>query len=120
MAVLVTGYWNIHGHRSKIVGDKLSDPEFLDQLKGIDIVGIGELHAGGEVGIPGFVSIKQKIRKKKFRGPKLAGGIGVFVREDVRSLVELLDNSNEDSIWIKIKKEKCGGKDDIYISERTM
>jgi hypothetical protein len=115
MTVLGTGYWNIHGHMSKVVGDKLCDPEFLDTLKGTDVLGMGELHAEGEVSIPGFVSVKQKIRKKKFSGPKIAGGIAVFVREEVKDLVQVLENSNEDSIWIKIKKDKFGGKNDIYI-----
>ena len=65
MTVLVTCYWNLHGHKSKCVGDKLCDPEFLSILCGTDIIGIGELHAEGEVSIPGFVNIKEKIRKKK-------------------------------------------------------
>ena len=71
---LTCGFWNIHGHKSQCVGDKLSDPEFLDILSGTDIVGLGELHAEGEVNIPGFINKKQKIREKKFKGPKIAGG----------------------------------------------
>ena len=113
--MLVTSFWNIHGHRSRYIGDKLSDPEFLNVLKGTDILGLGELHAEGTVNIPGFINIKQKNRKKEFKGPKIAGGIAVFVREEVKDLVQVLENENEDSIWIKIKKEKFGGKNDIHI-----
>ena len=115
MTVLVTGFWNIHGHWSKVIGDKLNDPELLETLKGIDILGMGELHADKKVSISGFVNVKQKIRKKIFSGPKIAGGIAVFVRQEVEHLVQVLENSNEDSIWIKLKKEKFGGKNDIYI-----
>ena len=39
----------------------------------------------------------------------------MFVREEVNHLVKLVENKNEDSIWIKIKKEKFNGKDDIFI-----
>ena len=37
------------------------------------------------------------------------------MRQEVEHLVQVLENSNEDSIWIKLKKEKFGGKNDIYI-----
>ena len=60
MTSLNISYWNLHGHKSQYVGDKLSDSEFLDLLVGIDIIGLGELHAAGEVSIPGFVNKKQK------------------------------------------------------------
>ena len=115
MASLSCGYWNIHGHSSQLVGDKLSDPEFLHMLKNVDIVGLGELHAGTEVSIPGFVSKKQKIRGKKFRGPKVAGGIGVFFHTEIEHLVDLVENKSENSIWVKIGKEKINEKEDIFI-----
>ena len=106
MSVLEVAYWNIHGHKSDCVGNKLCDPEFLDLVKGMDILGIGELHSDDIVSIPGFVNVKQKIRTKKFKGPKIAGGIAVFVKEEIIHLVQVLENKNEDSIWVKIKKEK--------------
>ena len=79
MSSLDISFWNIHGHRSQNIGDKLNDPEFLDLLEGRDIVGIGELHAKEEVSIPGFVNKKQKIRAKNFNGPKVAGGIACLL-----------------------------------------
>ena len=91
------------------------DSEFLALLQGRDIVGMGELHAEAEVSIPGFINKKQKIREKKFKGPKIAGGIAVFVREEMNHLVQVVENKNEDSIWIKIKKENFDGKNDLYI-----
>ena len=115
MAFLSFGFWNIHGHKSQSVGDKLNDPEFLDILSSRNIVGLGELHAEEEVSIQGFINKKQKIREKKCKGPKVAGGIDVFVREEIDHLVQVVDNNNEDSIWIKIKKEVSKEKEDIYL-----
>ena len=115
MVSLSCGFWNIHGHKSKSVGNKLCDPEFLDQLSGRDIVGIGEIHSEGVISIPGFINKKQKIREKKFKGPKIAGGLGVFVREDIDHLVQVVPNENEDSIWIKFKKELHGEMEEIYL-----
>ena len=114
MSSLDISFWNIHGHRSQNIGNKLNDPEFLDLLEGRDIVGIGELHAEGEVSIPGFVNVKQKIRTKKFKGPKIPGGIAVFVREEIYHLVKVVENKNEESIWIKISNEKSDGEN-VYL-----
>ena len=36
-------YWNIHGWNSKIVGNKLVDPEFLQKVSKFDIVTLSEL-----------------------------------------------------------------------------
>ena len=108
-------YWNIHGWSSKIMGNKLIDPEFLENVSKFDIVALSELHSEEELSLPGFISIKQKIRKKVHMGPKIAGGIGVFVKEKYVGIIVLLPNKNPDSIWIKIKKESCNEPDDLYI-----
>ena len=80
MNSLTCTFWNIHGHKSQYVGNKLCDPDFVEILSSSDIVGLGELHAEEKVSIQGFINKKQKIRVKKSKGPKIAGGIGVFVR----------------------------------------
>ena len=112
---IVCSYWNIQGYKSKIVGNKLEDPEFLNIISGSDILGIAELHANIEVSIPGFKCMKQKIRGKKFKGPKIAGGIGFFVRNEISHYVQVVPNSNIDSIWIKLQKKFLGETDDIFI-----
>ena len=111
---LICSYWNIEGHHSKIVGNKLNDPEFLKMISGSDIVGLGEIHADKEVSIPGFKSVKQKIREKKFKGPKISGGIGLFVKREISHIVQAVPNKNNDSIWIKLKK-KFLQENNVYI-----
>ena len=108
-------YWNIHGSNSKIIGNKLTDVEFLEKISGNHIVGLAELHVDKEVYLPGYKLLKQKIRKKFHKGPKIGGGLAIFVKEKFEHLVQVIPNKNEDSIWIKIKKEFCGETEDIYI-----
>ena len=67
-------YWNIHGWNSKTIGNKLIDPEFLQTISKSDIVGLSEIHSDIEVSLPGFMSLKQKIREKRHKGPKISGG----------------------------------------------
>ena len=37
-------YWNINGHISKNIGDKLKDSQFLELVSESDILGLAELH----------------------------------------------------------------------------
>ena len=102
---LICGYWNINGHSSKYLGAKLLDKEFIDVVSKCDIIGLGEIQSERDVDIPGFKRIKQKIREKNSIGPKIAGGLGVFVREKFENLVELVPNSCDDLIWIRVKNK---------------
>ena len=72
-----------------------------------------ELHAENEPSIPGFSLVKQKIRKKSHKGPEIAGGLAVFVKNKFSHLVKCIPNNNNDSIWIKIKKGKIKETGDI-------
>lgn len=114
-SIVKIGFWNIHCHRSKILGDKLVDNEFLNVISDCDIIGLGEIQSHDEVSLPGFVSKKQKIRKKNSKGPRIAGGVGVFVKEGIDHLVDVMPNDIEDSIWVKIKGELNGSKEDMYL-----
>ena len=108
-------YWNIHGWTSKEIGSKLTDLEFLDKISKCDIVALSELHCDKEVSLPGFISVKQKIRKKLHKGPKISGGIGIFVKEEYKHLIQVVATENQNSIWVKIKKEFCGENEDIFL-----
>ena len=72
---LLCSHWNIEGHKSAIVGNKLEVHEFLKVVSKSDIVGLTELHAEEEVFIPG---IKFKKREKNSKGYKVGGGIVFF------------------------------------------
>ena len=49
------------------------------------------------------------------KGSKIAGGIGLFVRQEISHIVQVVPNKNKDSIWIKIKKEFLQESHDVYI-----
>ena len=76
-------FWNVHGQVTKEIGNKFLDVEFLNICKEFDILGIAELHTESKPNIKGFKLIKDKIRKKTHSGPKLSGGIAVFVKKEV-------------------------------------
>ena len=75
--------WNIHGYKSKIIGNKLNDTEFLREIKNDDIVALIETHIHREVedelSIPGFRRLNHKNRSLDKNSFKSSGGIAVFV-----------------------------------------
>lgn len=76
-------YWNIHGIYSRVIGEKNKDPDLLNILSQFDIVCISELHTDKNISIPGFMPKKQKFRTKKHKGPKIGGGIAVYVKQNI-------------------------------------
>ena len=94
-------HWNIHGVKSKTIGDKLIDDDFLNKIRDSDIIGLTELHTKEVVSIPGYKLLKQKFREKYHKGPKISGGLAVFVKNYLQNAVQHIPN--EDSIWIKVK-----------------
>ena len=80
MAVITCGYWNINGHRSSFLGDKLLDKELLETISDCDIIGLGEIQSEGEIDLVGYTRLKQNIREKTFKGPKIAGGLEFMLK----------------------------------------
>ncbi len=103
MSNLKCMYWNIHCISSTSIGKKYENPEFLNTISKYDIVCLSELHTHDLISIPGFVLKKQKIRKEKHKGPKISGGIAVFIKLDLANSFTIIPNHNIDSIWLKKK-----------------
>jgi hypothetical protein len=112
-------FWNIHGFKSRITGNKLIDPDFLSEVQKSDIIGLGETHVHDEIvdslNIPGFVLVKYKNRKKQLKANKTSGGIAIFVKENLQMKVQPVCTENQDIVWLKINKENAKLANDIYI-----
>ena len=65
--------------------------------------------------IPGFQLLRSKHREKNLKSGTAAGGIAVFVKENIKHLFNVIKIDNEDTIWVKIKKEMTGEKRDVYV-----
>ena len=94
-------YWNIHGISSRILGNKNEDPEFLEIISDFDIICLSELHTNKIISLPGFYLKKQKFRRKNHKGPKIGGGIAVYINQNIANNFRIIQNDNEDSIWIR-------------------
>ena len=110
--------WNIHGSRSKIIGDKLSDKSFLKEVENDDIIALVETHNSDKndsLSIPGYQRIKVKNRPKINSSNKNSGGLAYFAKPKIFKYITPLENTNQDTIWIKIKNDILDKKHDIYV-----
>ena len=117
-------HWNIHGKKSPIIDDKLSDMEFIMQLGNCDYVVLTEIHSDEkDLHIPGYKLLKHKIRSKTHKGPKISGGIAAFAKENLEQSINVVPDTDENSIWVKIKSKNVSVSDlyigTYYISPKT-
>ena len=107
--------WNIHGYRSQLIGNKLLDIEFIRMLEDIDFLGLTATYIYiydeilDNLNVPGFQRLSFKTRKRNAKSGTAAGGIAVFVKENVSKLFQEIKCDNQDAIWVKMKKEATGG-----------
>ena len=111
--------WNIKGFCSRVVGNKLMDPDFLSEINGTDILGLSETHIYDEIldklDIPGFSRVGYKNRKKIKNINKTSGGLAIFAKDSIAKKLELFKTSNNDVIWIKLDKKHHELSNDVYI-----
>ena len=111
--------WNIHGFKSRQFGVKLRDQDFLTTIKDVDFIGLTETHMHDEtlehLSIPGFHLLGYKNRKKNLKSNTASGGIAIFVRDNLIKLFTIIKSGNEDTVWVKIKKEFTGMGRDIFV-----
>ena len=106
--------WNIHGYKSKIVDNKLTDSSFLKEIENDDLISLVETHnsdINDNLSIPGFKRVKVKNRQSK----KSSGGLAYFAKERIFKSIIPITTTNEDTLWIELKKDVFDGKNDIYI-----
>ena len=116
--------WNIHGHKSRQLGNKLHNVDFLNVLKDQDFVSLTETHIHDAIlenlSIPGYKRVEYKNRKKNLKSNTAAGGIAVFVKNHISKLFTPVHTDDDNTIWVKIKKEGINSNCDIYIGTHYM
>lgn len=116
--------WNIHGFKSRQLGNKLHSEDFLKVIKDQDFVGLTETHIHDEIledlNIPGYKRLSYKNRKKNQKSHNASGGIAIFVKENLTRLFTQISVTDEDTIWVKIRKEAIKTAEDIYIGTHYM
>ena len=95
---------------------KLDDPNFIDLINSHDITVLCETWRkdDSKINIQGFWDFSQ-IRPKIKKSGRYSGGISIFVKNDIREGVKIINSSSEGFIWIKLLKSFFGLSNDIFM-----
>ena len=94
--------------------NKLTDSSFLKEIENDDLISLVETHnndINANLSIPGSKRVKVKNRQSK----KSGGGLAYFAKEKIFESIVPITTTNDDTLWIKLKKDVFDGKNDIYI-----
>ena len=110
--------WNIKG----LTNDKLSDDILGNFFKKLDIILLTETWTSdnAEIELKGFTFYNYP---RKYRHPNAkrdSGGIGIFVRDDIKHGVVIWRNTEDVVTWIQLKAEYFGLKRDLYVANIHM
>ena len=107
---IFVGALNCHG-----LAEKIDDPNIIDLIRQHDLFGTSEtwLKDKTEIKVPGYKFYP--LNRGKNKGPT-KGGIGVFIKEDIKKHVKVrYDLSCETILWCKLEKKFFGFDDDLFI-----
>ena len=74
------GVWNIHGHNSRVLGNKLDLKEVQDIIGNHDVFGLTETHASENTNLD-IPNYKTYPKFRPTSGKKLHGGISIYIRK---------------------------------------
>ena len=85
--------------------NKTKDKDFIEQLKNFDIVLLIETHVGYNtvISIHGFHYYP--LCREKSSNNRFFGGLDILIKKNIRKGVALLQNSNTEYQWLKLKKD---------------
>ena len=96
--------WNIHGLSCDIHGSKLNDPDVINVVNCLDIVGFVETHTNkkSDVNLEGFKCISHSPRPKKKQVGRNSGGIAIFCKNNIVTGIKICPSPSRsaDFVWI--------------------
>ncbi len=112
------GVWNINGLVTKAF-NKTIDDVFLTAVGSHDMFFIVETHLNQEksnsIAIQGYHGYFLN-RPRNSKAKKDSGGVALFVKHNIRRGIKILnDHVNASYMWVQLKKDFFGFKNDIYL-----
>ena len=114
---LTVGCWNIEGIYEKVNSvkiSKLTQPFFLEVLKGHAILCLQETHISQDEPIPKIEGYESTPHCLEISGNyRFFGGILIFIKNSIKNGIEIRLNFDEDALEVKLRKNFFGLRRDI-------
>jgi hypothetical protein len=106
--------WNVGGIISDGV-NKFTDKTFTNQIIEFDIVLLTETHLGYNTSIELEGFSYYPVCREKSANNRYFGGLGILVKKTIRKGISILQNTNTEFQWIRLKSEFFSFETDIYL-----
>ena len=110
--------WNIQGLHSSVFGLKSVNPEFMNSIKGIDLIVLTETWSQTDQLThcpPGYCEVLvPSIKSKNIRRGRMSGGILVWYKEEFHSQITP-EKQGKSHIWLKLDKSLGITDRDLYL-----
>ena len=111
---LKIGCWNIHGHKSSTLGNKLKLSEIIYEISKFDIYGLVETHSEFESDLE-LNSFKCYTKHRNRTKNKLHGGIALYIKNNLLNGTKLIRSNSKNIIWCELDKKFFGLQRNIYL-----
>ena len=110
--------WNIQGLHSSIFGQKSGNPEFMESMKGVDVIVLTETWCQTDqlTHCPlGYTEVMvPSVKGKNIRRGRTSGGILVWYKENLSSQITP-EKQGKSHIWLKLDKSLGITDRDLYL-----
>ena len=105
--------WNVNG----LTEDKLQDDDFLNLISGYDVIFLYEswTREDSKIEIPGYSSYNFYRTFQHGRARRCSGGVVVYIRQHYQDSIELVKNSHDTIIWLKLDRTFFRVQSDIFL-----
>ena len=108
------GFWNING----LGKEKYRDEDFVNIVNRYDILCLTETWREDGKNHPAPNGYKGKYHNRKHKNTKAkrnSGGILVLYKNELHEYIKVINNKDENILWLRIKKECTGLKSDLIL-----
>ena len=107
--------WNIHGLKHKMLGDKLSNIDFIENVKDLDLIFLTEIWSNEINGIPGFMTLSTITATRKSNSAcRLSGGTPLLFKKEFENVI-FIEKQTKNFLWCQIDNTMLNSTKDLFI-----
>ncbi|CAB3994131.1 Hypothetical predicted protein [Paramuricea clavata] len=107
--------WNIHGLKHKTLGDKLSNIDFIENVKDLDLIFLTETWSNEINSIPGFVTLSTITATRKSNSAcRLSGGISLLFKKEFENAI-FIEKQTKNFLWCRIDNTILNSTKNLFI-----
>ncbi|CAB4018460.1 Hypothetical predicted protein [Paramuricea clavata] len=107
--------WNINGLKHNTIGNKLTNGDFIQNIKGHDLIFLTETWSKETNSIPGFKAVSTiTATPRSNRSCRLSGGISVLFKKELETFLSI-EKQTKNFLWCRIDRTILNQTKDLFV-----